>query len=363
MVSNYLVAKAASRVMSRRVAGTVAKAGVKYAPYLAGAARAAGRYFSRNSSSNGKKGITVSGVTNQHDEKMIYRKKRMPKGKRKAWKKFTKKVKAVEIKDRGLQVIMYEGTKSVTATGGSANWLAAHFYGEGAGLTSAKEVGLSDLQQLGKHANLVNEKYTNANIGGNNNFRTLDTSNVARRNDIRMQSAQIDVTLTNTGTNAVCVVIYHLWYVSDTDVYGIDNALAASQESPIQLTNGFNSTLPDLTAVAPSQYDWKLFNQPGLISKLGCTVRSMKEVYLSPGQYHRMNIRDPRNYNISIDSVNNQTGVTFHTFSNVKRTESLFFHVKAPGGDSTVSMKATRTYRYTVEGVRTVQTGYVNNID
>lgn len=325
----YMIAKGAAGAMARRYTGPAARAAVRYAPYVASGVKTAYRRFSRGTQRNGKKGVTVSGVTNQHDEKTIYRKKRMPKGKRRAWKKFTKKVKAVELKDRGLQVVSYEGTKSCVAAPGGGNWLAAHFYGEGAGVSSSKEVGLGDIQQVSRHANAVAEKYTAANILGNNNFRTLDTTNLNRRTSIRMQSGQMDVTITNTGSSAVCITIYHLWYVTDVDVYGIENALNNQQESPIQLTNAFNSTIADMSAITPAQYDWKLFNQPNLISKLGATVRSMKEIYLSPGQYYRMEIRDPRNYEIPLDSVKSQPS-TVTSYTNVKRTESLLFHVKSP---------------------------------
>jgi len=84
------------------------------APYAAVGAMTrslANKFRNRN-----KSAIEASANTFQHDSRMRYRRKRMPRGKRKAWKRFTRKVGAVSLGMQPLQIYTNEGVENVTAT-------------------------------------------------------------------------------------------------------------------------------------------------------------------------------------------------------------------------------------------------------
>ena len=85
---------------------------------------------SRTNTRTGNKMRSGVGVTTQHDARLIYRKKRMPRRLRKRWKRFKNKVLAVSEKDLGTQQVVINGsTGSSNAVSGNQCIFECSLYG------------------------------------------------------------------------------------------------------------------------------------------------------------------------------------------------------------------------------------------
>lgn len=301
-----------------------------------------------------KKSIAMDGVTRQRDDKMLYKKRRMPAKKRKQWKKFVKKVNAVEIKDRGLQIVKYN-QNGVTGTNVPAlgqTYKAVHLYGCGA---TAGEPGSRDLTLLGQDVEVQSVNWLKR-TGGDINPTIPNVKNLT---EIRMQSAQLDMYIKNTGNVVLLIEVYHLWYVKNNNCPSFGDTVGWVEAVEQRKQEYAGSTVTDMSAVDMNTFNCSMFDEPQFISKLGATVKSVRQVYLGSGEIHHMQIRDPKNYNINLFNYKQQDGVNYQGYVDPKLTET--YVVVAKNIDSVTEGQFTvngcRTYRYTVEGVKQTATG------
>lgn len=301
-----------------------------------------------------KKSIAIDGVTRQRDDKMLYKKRRMPAKKRKQWKKFVKKVNAVEIKDRGLQIVKYNqnGVSNTTVPALGQRYKAVHLYGTGG---TAGEPGSRDLFLLGSDVEAKAVNWLKL-LGGNINPTIPNAKNLT---EIRMQSAQLDLYIKNTGNVVLLIEVYHLWYVKNNNCpsFGDTVGWVDAVEQVKQEYDG--TTVSALAAVDLQTFNASMFDEPQFISKLGCTVKSVRQVYLGSGEIHHMQIRDPKNYNINLFNYRLQDGVNYQGYVDPKLTETYVVVAKNidQTTEGTFTVNACRTYRYTVEGVKQTATG------
>lgn len=87
------------------------------------------------------------GVTAERDYRIVYKKKSMPKAKKKQWKKFVKKVNAVLAKDLGTKSVLFNNTVNRSATGLGQSIALFHLYG-GNGTDNILEAGCRDIGQI-----------------------------------------------------------------------------------------------------------------------------------------------------------------------------------------------------------------------
>lgn len=305
-----------------------------------------------------KKSIAFDGTTGQRDDKIGYRKKSMPKGKRKQWKKFVNKVAAVTLKDRGIQILKMRFQQN-TAVGINSQAVAfAHIYGQGFTASAGTEAGHRDLNRIAQLANTRSEDYVK-NVGGNANPEIQDKG----RANIRMQSAVLEITITNTGAYTMIFDIYHIWYKKNNTAPSATDGLSWALSQSVPLQDGSSSAVTNLTPVNNlGYYGTTLFDMPTFLSKIGATVKSMRQVQITPNGVHTMQIRDPKNYNINLWSKIQQDGVNYGGYVDPKLTESYFVVGRNPVIDGTTAfnIKIDRTYRFTVEGIRTVQTSTID---
>lgn len=301
-----------------------------------------------------KKSITFDGTTTQRDDKLAYRKRRMPRRKRKAWKKFVRKVVAVEIKDRGLQTLKMKYFSNRNVGVNSQAVIAAHLYGN-AGVVSPgpEEAGNRDIQQLRAQANTKPENYIKQ-VGGVTNPQI---PNDGISTPIRMQSAILDLVLRNNGNQTVMAEIYHVWYAKDTLSTSFLSANSESFSTSIATQIGGSTFITDNDKVEIQQRNVSLFDMGDLLAKLNIKIRSVREVQLSAGAIHKVQIRDPKNYHIDLM----QKGGTNSGYVDTKLTESYIVFIKNFGTETqNVSFYIDRTYKYTIEGIRTRQNGTVD---
>jgi len=104
---------------NRRRLNPVARA-AGYSGYLgAGLAGAASYMFGSRGGQRGLRGRLVrsgGGITTQHDRSNVYRKRRMPRRKKKSWRRFVKKTRAVIDKDLGSFTVVKNDAVSITNT-------------------------------------------------------------------------------------------------------------------------------------------------------------------------------------------------------------------------------------------------------
>lgn len=315
----------------------------------------AGRKRSIGTQTRSGKSVNVDGVTQQKDDRTLYRKHRMPKRLRKRWKKFINKVHAVEIQDRGLQIIKYNPTIAgpTTIAAGAQNFKAVHLYGCS---SNGGDTGAQDLLLLSKDIQAQSASWIKR-VGGDVNLTIQDTENKV---EVRMQSAHLDLFIQNTSATPLLFEIYHLWYVKNNNAPSFGDAFnwIEAKEAVKQEWDG--TTLTNLTSINLNQFGATLFDDPQLISKAGCTVRSVKEIYLGPDAIHHQQIRDSKNHNIDLMAKLAQLGST-SGYADPKLTETFLVVCKNPSvsNEGSYIVRGVRTYRYTIEGVKQVASGYV----
>lgn len=109
----------------RRGLRSAARMARRYSPYSVPAAGAvgmsvaAGYRYGRTLTKTKKKFTSGSGVTNQYNATLQYRKRRMPRRKRGQWKRFVRKVRAVNMRSQASRTFVFNNSIQVDATGGN----------------------------------------------------------------------------------------------------------------------------------------------------------------------------------------------------------------------------------------------------
>lgn len=293
-----------------------------------------------------KKSVETGGVTFQHDRRLLYKKKNMPVAKKQAWKQFKSKVNAVEIANRGLTSRVFNSTQALLVGATSQNWIAAHLYGIN-GTASAQEIGENDMAYAVDGDDNLKRTITAAAAGG-----PKQTS--AQFSDaMRMQSATLDTIFTNDGPNAIIVDVYHLWY-SKPESNALTNlaqifGYATSNTQQVTQAGVNLGGAPAITNFGTSVFDLSKVMASG-----GVKIMSVKQYVLASGQIMTDQIRDSKNYSINPTYVR---GYAKHSIP--KYTETLLYVIKNPGfTDNSISLRATRHYRYSVEGLATDVSNY-----
>lgn len=145
--------------------------------------RQASRRFSKFQSRR-KNTSSGLGVTTQHDSRLIYRKRRMPRGRRRRWRSFKNKVLAVAEKDLGSQQVVFNRSIiSSNVVPGRQNFTEAALYG-----FTSDGSHLNDMRAI---RDIINAAATTPATG----------LKVAESSKVMFQSGVLDLTIRNTSTN------------------------------------------------------------------------------------------------------------------------------------------------------------------
>jgi len=292
----------------RRLAFRAVNAGLKYGPRAMKAYRAVKSFTKRPTSS--------TGVTQHRDSTQQYRKRRMPKRKKRQWKKFVKKVQAANERSLGTKTLVFnKSVEAVSSAAGGQQWAIAHLYGNHGNV--ANELGSIDLYNIVQHAYLStkeNQKFT-------------------------FKSAVLDITMTNTGTTKMEVDLYVLSYWAMPKFLSFNAAIAeADTDTPTMNPNsdGFFSNL-NLNARGTT-----LFDMPNLIRNACFTVQKKVKYWIDVGDTATYQIRDPRTHVIAEQMVlnNGSWGIP-------GKTQSIFINLKPVAGapdECKLTIGATRKY-------------------
>jgi len=316
----------AYRKQARRMLGYGIRKTLQYGPR-------AYKAYSQIKSANKNTSRSMMGVSQHHDSKMQYRKRRMPYKKKRNWKKFVRKVQAANERSLGTKTIVFN--KSVTGTSTAANaqnWIIASLYGSN-GTSATSELGAADLYQIFQQAYLS----------------TKETQKLT------FKSAVLDITLTNTGTTKLEVDLYVLNYWGEP-AYGSFNAAAtlADGTTPVMNPNGSGF----FSSLNIGQRGVTLFDMPELIRNGKFTIQKKVKYWIDVADTATFQIRDPKTHVVSETDVL-QTAV----WANARLTQSIFVNFKPVAGatDAGNSLTMGATRKYSLNSVDSEDAdGYVN---
>lgn len=279
-----------------------------------------------------KTGGSGAGVTSQYDRKMIYRKKRMPRGKKRQWVKFVRKVRSALMKEVGSNTIVRNSQMTFTNLTDAQGFFTASLYGKD-GTDTTLSVGNRDLFDIF------------------NNDSRLNLQAAA----CKFSTAILDLTVTNNSTitddsnqNAsVELDVYEIFWSKKCDGTSPNQFYNVSAVNT-DLINGAGTGL-DLTVRGATPFEF-----PDASAR-GAKIYKKTKFILSPGQVFTYQMKVLKNTNLRRDVVDDGDD----NFALEYRTRTLMMVVKGvPTGDATKVLKSvqlgiTRKYLYKIVDVNT----------
>lgn len=264
-----------------------------------------------------------NGITQQHDQATVYRKKTMPRYKKRKWRAFVKKVNAVHEKELGVARYLFNDKFDITnaaaqgnpgfGTVGLQNIYAAHLYGgtRGNGSITGFNTGTSDLLEIWAKAP-VSTSYTGAPPPAGE-FLNQQPGNTSK---LKFISAILDMTVTADGSNTVPLEIdlYHIAYRKNWN-----NDLAAGtignstyDEQMDQYVQFGRPMLDSAGAVDPQlrlRYRGTTpFEMSEALSAMGIKIIKKTKHFTPPGSTFTYQIRDPKSHIMDFYKFNSGSG-------------------------------------------------------
>lgn len=223
-------------------------------------------------------------MTSQHDSRLVYRKKTMPKYKKKKWVSFKKKVTAVEYSNRNLQNATTTAIHFLYAAPNRSGYVATMIYGiNGTPGTVGNPsipplVGLSGTGQMDDMYDVLALKYA---PGG--------TAATGRK--FLFGSAVMDVHATNIGDATAILEVYEIiarktHTPGNTTYDGVEDLFVQGFVDYSPMVNSV--AVPSSVRIGTTPFNCKLFCQY-------FTVKSKRRIHITPGEVTSFQIRDPTN--------------------------------------------------------------------
>lgn len=317
-------------------------------------------------------GVDKGGISQQHDVITQYVKSYMPKGKKKAWRKFSKKVKYVMDAAKGITTALTNYTFTAENNNASLqSYVDVHLYSNSGSVATQddlKRLAWADQEMTSK------KEISPTNATVNVNALTGDGWISGANKNIRFTSAVLDLTYINTSTGIQEVDVYHIVYrnvgprplgvVAGSNSF--DGALQIGRDATgfvrqnaIVLGGLGNKVTLQTRGATP-------FELGGFLSFTGAKILRKEKVFIEPGKVYTKQLRDPRNrtFNPMGYYLGQETGTTSPRDSYIKPgwTQTVLFLSKqqtladgpvAPWEGTNIQkfeVKATRIYKYNQEG-------------
>lgn len=241
--------------------------------------------YSATLTNNRQRVTSGTGVTTQYDRKTVYRKKYMPKRKKKAWKRFVKKVGASLMKAIGTKTVVLNDALEQTIVGNTQSWVSIAIYGKNGANSTTTSCGMIDLDVIFRNdAELVNSYTSRAQFFS----AVLDIT-------IANNSYYTDGVTTNDNLS-IEVDVYEVVFKKD----GIDaNRLSELVNQAQSNTPLINTGVPEIALVNRGVTPWDL---PDMLSR-GVSIVKKTKYMLSKGQVATYQFRDPRNMQFRTDNI------------------------------------------------------------
>lgn len=270
-----------------------------------------------------------AGVTSQYDKKTIYRKKTMPRRKRRAWVKYAKKVNAVIMKDFGTKTVLRNTQVTRTWSDDSQDFFGGALFGKDGAVDSTGRFGLDDLRQIFNNDSELAQPTSSASfISGVLDLTFTNLSRVIGETDDNNAGVEIDV--------------YELKFTKNIDGESMGVILSNAAANTDAINGSLNQINLNTRGATP-------FDLPDFCAQ-GVKILKKTKFFLSPGQTATYQYRDPKNYRIRKDRVDDGD----NNFVLPYKTHGILFVSKGvPTATPSAVLKslqvgATRKYAYKV---------------
>jgi len=316
--------------------GYAARAGsglAAYGSYAFGASRSG----SRSLRSGRRGGRSGQGVTSQHDRRTVYRKRRMPRRKRKAWKRFSRKVASASEKTLGSKTIVFNDQVVLNGTTGADEQLTSNL-----ALYPMNHASLSYLDDM-------------------NRIQLNTASEYGVTTKYIFHSGIFDMTLVNKSIDNDEIAI-----PIELDVYEITSS-STWQEGPTSLIGalqqGFTDTTVEgaaATQLALTQRGVTPWDCPQGLGSYRIRIGKKTKYFLGAGQWITYQMRDPKRHVLDAKNMND-----WDSANKPFLTRWLLLIAKAlpdsnigAAGLVAFSMGITRKYFYKINSDSTDQDAY-----
>lgn len=275
-----------------------------------------------------------TGVTNHYDRRLIYRKRRMPRFRRRRWRRFSRRIHAVVDKDLGSRTVVRNTltTSSVVMNVAAATQHTVFYLGLYS-LNSPVNDAMRDINEISQDTD-------------------LGTTGKAI-----FQSGILDITVRNvsarvgTSTNPQIRL--------EIDVYEISvGVLLGPTPRATNLTDCFDQGAAD-TAIIPGQASallpvvrgWTPWDFPSALSEFKIRIWKKTKFFLNENETFTYQVRDPKRHVIDQQSMTqygeNLPGVTRYIYFIYKPAPGYFYQDTTPDAYG-ISVGYTRKYLYKI---------------
>lgn len=279
---------------------------------------------------------TPGAVGVQRDVVTQYRYKKMPRYKKKSWKKFSKKVNAVIGKGLGLQTVVFnDKMESVTAANGQ-QWVTALLYGNNGSEDKLSSVGNQDLWRI-----------FNNEPGINKNPATNPDTPLSGK--LHFQSACIDLTIRNmSADNEAEVDVYFGYFLKSQVAYNTDAAKKTLRDDFYDIQTGTGVVIQTGNSLCTlDQRGVTPFECTNALSRTTFHITKKQKMDMQPGKSVFLQHRDSANHILEWSNISQFSyglkGLTFGVLIVHKPTVSTSTTLV-----STLVVGVTRKYSYSV---------------
>lgn len=336
------------------------------APYARAGVQQLSRYVQRRMQSKGtqaKSQATHSGqgVTFESDKARVYRRKRMPKRKRRKWRKLIKLDRAIDLKKCGSRTYVFNAqeTDESNVAGEQGVFHCALYSGE-----STLKTYLGDVQYICK---TDNELSPTADLG----------VTVSRTSKLFFMSGVLDLTIRNTsyfpsggslsGLATLEVDIYEV--ISKRPWFEKDDATTLKAWPNIQqLFTECEGDMKGINNADPLEYNFRgvtPWDQTYALSRFGIKILKKTKYRISNGNTITYQMRDPKNRVISKNRGKELAGVnvpgwTRHVLIYYKTIPGILVGTDPGATSQQISIGITRKYMYKVENGTEKRASYIS---
>lgn len=274
-------------------------------------------------------------TTQQKDFSTQYKKKKAPRKFRKQWKKFVKKVTAVEIKNAALKTVVFNNKVQNTSNAGLQNYMTISLYGNNGESDSTNYCGAQDLLKIFDNETQIAQQGT----GSPAVFFPINGK-------LHFGSAVLDLTLRNLGEVDAEVDVYYGYHVKDTTRFStMQTELVGTLYDEFQ-TNAGNVIKSGNTILNLAYRGVTPFDLSRILSSSGFHVMKKQKFMMEPGKSVFLQHRDAANHELDMNTLS-RIGYAVKKLT----YQVLIVHkasVSSTEQQSTLAVGATRKYAYTV---------------
>lgn len=309
----------------------------RLANYLSSRRGVRQRMFSRNRTMTRKKRTSVGrGVTDNYDRRTIYRKRQMPRWRKRSWKRFKSRVHAVGEKDLGTRTVLFNKTETFSLTGIQAG------------------------KQLTGDLPLYSIK---SGLGAPfSDIRTImDTENIIpNTGKLLFQSGIFDMTVVNTSHedngagepgNGIDVEVDVYYMTANTEfekVGGTSKTMLAALADGASETPNLGTAITGITMESRGATPWDI---PQALSAFKIKIWKKTKYTLGPGKSFTYQMRDPRRHVLDKATINDYTGTNKPGLTKwvVLIAKPIPGFVDGNGANTRLECGVTRKYSYKVD--------------